>query len=224
VSAFISLLFVVKAYRLLFCLQEVFIPCVIHILLYFTLLYLTGRVAWKMFKEVHWIELHKWLVSVSKINKFLFLAHSDKVHDCFVGYQSDYLLQSKCVYCHMYIFNCENFSIVVWYVVDCGRYLLFCYPQYLRYFVFCKIIFHILYVVNNAASIFWREVCFQLDTVCLYLQKIQTVFTFIQMIQNINQMLINRLKSPVAALYKINIIILDDLVSSSTAQIFKSFS
>jgi len=36
--------------------------------------------------------------------------------------------------------------------------------------------------------------------------------------------IINQLKSPVGGLYKLNVINLDDLISSSMAQIFKSLS
>jgi hypothetical protein len=46
------------AYRLLLCLQDIVIPCVSHSYLSFLLLYLTGKLAWKMFKKMHRNELN----------------------------------------------------------------------------------------------------------------------------------------------------------------------
>jgi len=54
----------VKAHRLLLCLQDIFIPCVNQSLLSFILLYLTGKLAWKMFMKVLRNELNIWLGSV----------------------------------------------------------------------------------------------------------------------------------------------------------------
>jgi hypothetical protein len=51
--AFGSLLFLVKAFRLLLCLQGSFIPCAILSFLSFIFSYLTERMAEKLFKEVN---------------------------------------------------------------------------------------------------------------------------------------------------------------------------
>ena len=51
--AFGTLLFLVKAYICLLCLKCIFIPCVIQSFLSSILLYLTVKLAWKMFKKVH---------------------------------------------------------------------------------------------------------------------------------------------------------------------------
>jgi len=64
-EVFGSLLFLVKAYLLLLCLEDIFIACVIQSFLSFILWYLTGKLAWKIFKKVHRIELNIWLGSVS---------------------------------------------------------------------------------------------------------------------------------------------------------------
>ena len=53
-----SLLFLVKAYRHLLCLLDVFIPCVIQSYVSSLLLYLTGKLAWKMMKKEHRNELN----------------------------------------------------------------------------------------------------------------------------------------------------------------------
>jgi hypothetical protein len=63
--AFGSFLFLVRAYKLHLCLQDIFIPCVIQLYLSFILLCLNGKLAWKMFKEVYRSELTIWLGSVS---------------------------------------------------------------------------------------------------------------------------------------------------------------
>ena len=59
------LLFSLKVYRLLLCLQNMFIPCVIQLFLFFIVLYWTGKLAGKMFKKVHRNGLNIWLESVS---------------------------------------------------------------------------------------------------------------------------------------------------------------
>ena len=60
-----SLLFLVKAHRFLLHLEDIFIPCVIQSLLSFILLYLIGKLAWKVFKKALRNELNIWLGSVS---------------------------------------------------------------------------------------------------------------------------------------------------------------
>jgi len=77
--AFGSLLLVVKAYRLLLCLQDIFIPCVSQSFLSFKLFYLTQKLAWKMFKKAHRHELNIWLGSLlyKQIPTFLLLIESE---------------------------------------------------------------------------------------------------------------------------------------------------
>jgi hypothetical protein len=60
-----SLLFLVKVYRLILYLQDIFIPRVIQSFFSLVNLYLTGKLAWKMFKIVHRNELNIWLSSLS---------------------------------------------------------------------------------------------------------------------------------------------------------------
>jgi len=55
----------VKAYRLLLCLHDILIPCVFQSFLSFILLYLTGKLDWKILKKVHRNELNTWLESIS---------------------------------------------------------------------------------------------------------------------------------------------------------------
>jgi hypothetical protein len=63
--AFGSLLFLVNTYKLLMCLQDIFVPCVIQSFMSFTLLCSTGKLAWKMLKKVHRNELNIKLGSLS---------------------------------------------------------------------------------------------------------------------------------------------------------------
>jgi len=47
------------------CWQDIFIPCVMRSFLSFIFSYLTGRMAYRMFKKVHRNELNMWLGSLS---------------------------------------------------------------------------------------------------------------------------------------------------------------
>ena len=94
--AFGLLPFFVKPYRLLLCMHDTLIPCVIQSFLSFILFPLTRKLAWKMLKKVHRNELHIWLGSVStqtdlqvsffcRAFKFLVVSLSIKLFLCFKG-------------------------------------------------------------------------------------------------------------------------------------------
>ena len=59
------LLVLVKACRLHLFFQGIFIPCVIQSFLFCVLLYLTGKLVWKIFNKVHRNHLNIRLGSVS---------------------------------------------------------------------------------------------------------------------------------------------------------------
>ena len=81
---------------------------------------------------------------------------------------------------------------------------------------------HTLYVVYNEGPPFFF---FQLSNLCLGLKKLKVLLLVCTAVSKYHlRFFTNRLKSPVGILYKLNIIDLGYLVSSSMAQISKSSS
>ena len=79
-----------------------------------------------------------------------------------------------------------------------------------------------LYVVNHEGSCFFQLLSMRWS-LFISPQIKSSTFKFIHTFQSIIWFFINWLKSPVGTLYKLNIINVDYLVSTSTAQISKSF-
>jgi hypothetical protein len=146
----------------------------------FILLYLTGRIAWKMFKKVHWNDLNMWLRSVSKIPGFCFLVQSESL------WLSLHINPIFCYKGYLFIVPCIFIIVRIW--ISWSDTPLIVGGVY-------STVIHKYIVLGAQIEIFWfhdaklpcatdfmllitRHLgggggCFQWDTLCLYLHKVK---------------------------------------------------